>query len=384
MNRLFLLILFWLLCTPFAWGQQGNVDLNRRIQLTSYSLRLDSLLNELSRKSGVQFSFNSRRISQTRTIKLNGKNQTLQQILNQLNNLIGIKYRVVGDHVILVDDPEKKLPIKQANPSSNIPVSGDSERKSADLQPVKPLSITGAAVNRAKLIDVKADSTIVKDTVKVNQNSDTSQKIIPRDSIRLSSPLVTNDTSTRISQVPDSLIVSALPKETISSNSSFLRNTSIEISPRGIGVNYVGRISNSIAIEIATGVGAGYLVTGKTFYYKMQPGNPAYYISITPKYFIGRQESAPFYLGLQVKYNSPQLRSRDGQTIDTSAKWISGKGYTNAAIFFDLHGGYQKQFGDRWRLNTHLGLGYSFAMQSKGLNHWYPAIGLRMSYRLEK
>ena len=124
--------------------------------------------------------------------------------------------------------------------------------------------------------------------------------------------------------------------------------------------------------EINAGVGGGYYIDGWTF--ELHYLDPAFYFSLTPKYFYNRQtridkgKEARFnsgnYFGLRLKYAARNPRKSD---------------VTSNCIVTNLHWGIQRAMGGRWVFNFHIGAGYAQSIDY-GVGTIYPAIDFKFSY----
>ena len=103
----------------------GNT-FNKRINVPAKVIRVDSLLRIFARQTGVEFSFNSNKISPAKKISVVNHTQTLNQWLNTLNQTLGIQHKVVGNHIILIDI-DKSVTSK---PVSNAPTKKDASLSS--------------------------------------------------------------------------------------------------------------------------------------------------------------------------------------------------------------------------------------------------------------
>lgn len=152
-SSLFILIL----CVVFApaSGQQGFRGLDKQFVIAATSMRFDSLLQQVSRQTGIKFSINTRKIPPSRTIHLVKKTCTIRELLDLLTVQTKIFYTTIGGHIILVETPpaagKKQAPpviIKNSRPVPPKPFSVETEtsRKMPDhpepaLPPMKELKI---------------------------------------------------------------------------------------------------------------------------------------------------------------------------------------------------------------------------------------------------
>lgn len=148
----------------------------------------------------------------------------------------------------------------------------------------------------------------------------------------------------------------------------------LELGGQGIGPTYEPRLSNKMTLDISAGVGGGYNVNEATL--EQNYLNPAFYFSITPKYFYNRQtrinkgKEARFnsgnYIGLRLKYVARNQRKSD---------------LTSNCILANLHWGIQRAISNRWTFNFHIGAGYAQNIDY-GVGTIYPAIDFKFSYIL--
>ncbi|TAG08466.1 MAG: hypothetical protein EAZ41_10295, partial [Sphingobacteriia bacterium] len=107
---------------------------------------------------------------------------------------------------------------------------------------------------------------------------------------------------------------------------------------------------------------------------KLELRKPAFYFSVTPKYFYNRTSSSikgkstlfnsGNYFGLRLKYVTPNDRQSD---------------LTRNSILTNIHWGIQRAIGNNWTLNSHLGLGYAQDIDYS-FGTIYPAFDFKVSY----
>ncbi|MEO8766064.1 MAG: hypothetical protein ABI416_17310 [Ginsengibacter sp.] len=102
----FLMLAVLAYTTLYVQGQDYSQHLNRMVSIQGNRLRLDSLLNNFTRQTQIDFSFNSNKINPAAIIYTKNKKQTLAEWLLTLQHDIGIHYSLLGDHIILVNDPQ--------------------------------------------------------------------------------------------------------------------------------------------------------------------------------------------------------------------------------------------------------------------------------------
>src|SRR5688500_15399548 len=84
-----------------CYAQSTPRVMEKAIVIPARQIRIDSLLAAFSRQTGVEFSFNSRKISSSRMVTVTRKVQTLSEWLRTLNRSLSIQHRLVGNHIIL-------------------------------------------------------------------------------------------------------------------------------------------------------------------------------------------------------------------------------------------------------------------------------------------
>lgn len=150
--------------------------------------------------------------------------------------------------------------------------------------------------------------------------------------------------------------------------------TKIDFGLQGIGLTYEPRFSNKLTIDLSAGVGGGYDIAEGHLNYKLELRKPAFYFSVTPKYFYNRTSSSikgkstlfnsGNYFGLRLKYVTPNDRQSD---------------LTRNSILTNIHWGIQRAIGNNWTLNSHLGLGYAQDIDYS-FGTIYPAFDFKVSY----
>lgn len=156
-----------------AKAQVSNATFEKKIVVTAKSIRIDSLLKVFARQTGVEFSFNTSKISPSKTLAVARQVQTLSQWLTTLRQNPGIQYKVVGNHIILVDNkvtaipqkgkaaptaaqttPPKKTGTSNPSPQTTIVIITDSsqqeQRDTIVHQPILPASSPISIINSAQ------------------------------------------------------------------------------------------------------------------------------------------------------------------------------------------------------------------------------------------
>lgn len=149
-KRLILLILpFTILTLKNAMAQTVSQQWNKVVVIRSNQVRIDSLLENLSRQTGIEFSFNSRRISADKTITITHHTLTLKQWFQLLDQSLGVTYKTVGNHIILIDIEHKKSTPAAVAKKGSTPVfkqktpSGESKKDGLPSPTTGPDTTTG-------------------------------------------------------------------------------------------------------------------------------------------------------------------------------------------------------------------------------------------------
>ena len=103
-----------LLLLSIAVHAQSGVNLRRPLQIPAAHMRLDSLLNLVTRQSGARFSLNTRKIQPGKEIQLKPGATTIGALLAHMQRSTGVHYILRGSHVIFLDNPPKPVLKKAA------------------------------------------------------------------------------------------------------------------------------------------------------------------------------------------------------------------------------------------------------------------------------
>lgn len=154
--------------------------------------------------------------------------------------------------------------------------------------------------------------------------------------------------------------------------------TKIDIGLQGIGINIEPKLTNKITMDLAAGAGGGYNVGEESLVYEWNIFQPAFYFSITPKFFYNMSKriekglntklNSGNYIGVRIKYVTPSIAPND---------------MLQSTLLLNLHWGIQRAFGKRWFFNPHIGGGYALDINSH-FGTIYPTIDFKFSYILSK
>src|ERR1041385_3819119 len=107
--KLALFISFLLCVNAFA---QKHFDLNHPVALSTTSIRLDSLLKEISRQTGFIFSYNTRKINDGLRFSLSNKRYSVAESLTKIKEKTNLDYALADNHIILKTIRLQASPIK--------------------------------------------------------------------------------------------------------------------------------------------------------------------------------------------------------------------------------------------------------------------------------
>jgi len=154
--------------------------------------------------------------------------------------------------------------------------------------------------------------------------------------------------------------------------------TKVDLGFQGIGLTYEPRLFNKVTIDLSAGAGGGYDIAEGYLNYKLELLKPAFYFSLTPKYFYNRntrsrqekntQLNSGNYIGLRLKYVAPTDRRAD---------------LTRNSILTNIHWGIQRAIGNNLTFNSHFGIGYAQDIDYN-FGTIYPAIDFKFSYIFPK
>ena len=154
--------------------------------------------------------------------------------------------------------------------------------------------------------------------------------------------------------------------------------TKVDLGFQGIGFTYEPRLSNKVTVDLSAGAGGGYDIAEGYLNYKLELRKPAFYFSVTPKYFYNRNSrnlqgkstllNSGNYIGLRLKYVTPHDRQTD---------------LTRNSILTNIHWGIQRAIGNNWTFSSHIGIGYAQDIDYN-FGTIYPAVDFKVSYIFTK
>ncbi len=87
-----------LLCNP-VFSQ--NINLLQKITISAENTQVEKIIIEISKQSGIDFSYNSKAINAKQKITFHAKDKTLKEILDRLSKQINIEYNVIENQIVL-------------------------------------------------------------------------------------------------------------------------------------------------------------------------------------------------------------------------------------------------------------------------------------------
>lgn len=86
---------------------QSAINLHKKIAIPANTIQLDSLLHTITRQSGARFSINTSKIQASKLIAIKDHTPTIASILQVIKQSTGAYYGILGDHIILLDNPPR-------------------------------------------------------------------------------------------------------------------------------------------------------------------------------------------------------------------------------------------------------------------------------------
>jgi hypothetical protein len=111
-------------------GQQGAINLQKQVTISSNNIQLDSLLYFIKKQTGAKFSLNTRKLPASKLMRIKVRKQSIEGFLREIKQNTGVYYTVLGDHIILLDNPPpaaaSTINTSQKTPSSQkqLPLRG--------------------------------------------------------------------------------------------------------------------------------------------------------------------------------------------------------------------------------------------------------------------
>lgn len=104
MKRIVISLVISFFCMPaVSVAQVNKAVFDKTISIRSGHIRLDSLLHQFARQTGLEFSFPANKVSPARELRVKAQRQSLTVWLQQLEQSLRIRHKVVGNHIILYE-----------------------------------------------------------------------------------------------------------------------------------------------------------------------------------------------------------------------------------------------------------------------------------------
>jgi hypothetical protein len=98
-------LIIFLMAMVINGSAQTAINLHKTILVPANAIQLDSLLNLINKQGGVKFSINTRKFPAAKYIRIKAHKQTIGSLLQEIKATTGIYYAILGDHIILLDNP---------------------------------------------------------------------------------------------------------------------------------------------------------------------------------------------------------------------------------------------------------------------------------------
>lgn len=155
---IFIWLVIGLMATVIKGNGQATVNLQKTVVIPANTMQLDSLLHLINRQAGIKFSINTRKIPPSRSIPLKKQKQTIAGVLQQIKQATGVYYAVLGDHIILLDNPPKRAVPQNKKPTVKKAVVKKNNPPPSKSQP--------SALVRVQPPVITVDHPINSDTIK--------------------------------------------------------------------------------------------------------------------------------------------------------------------------------------------------------------------------
>lgn len=153
-----IVVIFFSLGLLLAARKQGNaqrtaVNLQQQVNIPADRLPLDSLLQVVSKQTGVKFSVNTRKFPLSRAVTIKRRKQTVAALLGEIRASTKMDYTFVGGHIIFVDAvaplPKKAIAVI----AGKLPVkSPAAKRDSPEIRAAFPSTLSAEMEHTTKLV----------------------------------------------------------------------------------------------------------------------------------------------------------------------------------------------------------------------------------------
>lgn len=347
------------------------------IEIRGETVRIDSLLRIFSRQTSFEFSFNSIRISPSGLISVPKKRMNIFQWLDQLDHSMGIGYKRVGNHIILIDKSQNKSIAKKTVPIARVEKSK-----------------TPRKINMTVPVSAKNEDSIIADEVQLSGSLPFSRvshvsELNPASTYLMeltmrNSAILLLDNRAGIDKEPNTNLGGGQNRSSgfPAISQELIPLTKLQLGFHGVGISFQRRMGRKWTIDLATGLGGGYSTSYNDFKYLVRVSKPVVYVSLNPRLYYNLEKRAA-----KGKNTSMNAGNYFGFKVNYTTRNIIGEAEVWDVLLFNLHWGMQRSISKRWIVNGHVGVGY--AMDAVDFSHiynsfFYPALDLRFSYRLNR
>ena len=404
-RKMFVMFIVAMVAVTTTTAQLTNKALQKTIIISSKEVRIDTLLKIFSRQTGVEFSFNSNKISPSRKLTVPNKNQTLSQWLVTMGKTMGVQHKLVGNHIILIDNGNKNTVSQKNKGNTAIPKNSTVKTTTSTPHPSKNVLYVNAKnseeaktqlsqINKSAVTEKNTAEMVHSDSTRQNATDLTANIIIQKNP----NSIQQGGTTDKGTEVPPTVIPGNIEKtkkgRASRDNTKLLQSlTKIDLGLQGIGLSSERRLGRRSIIEFSAGLGGGYAITGKDFTYTFNISAPELYLSINPRFYYNTQKrinsnksiagNTGNYFGMRLKYVTEDL-VKDHDEVYTPKGLITTTGPVWDALLLNVHWGLQRPISKRWLVNAHVGPGFSVAAHYFGYNRIYPSLEARLSYLFKK
>ncbi|MEN8224100.1 MAG: TonB-dependent receptor [Bacteroidota bacterium] len=117
-------LLFAILLLPSSYA--FTQDLSKRITIIAHEIPLEDVIQEIEQKANVYFSYSPQEIPAQLAVSVEAKNKSVKYILRKVFRKNGIKYKLVGDHIVLKTSGEEFDPeyLNEGDENKQYTISG--------------------------------------------------------------------------------------------------------------------------------------------------------------------------------------------------------------------------------------------------------------------
>lgn len=98
-------------------------DIAKNISVSYQNKTLKYIIEDLSKKEDIKFSYSSKTIPVEKEITYSVTNKSIGQILDEISSLAGIEYEIIGDHLVLIES-DKAIPLPDQPKLKKFTISG--------------------------------------------------------------------------------------------------------------------------------------------------------------------------------------------------------------------------------------------------------------------